>query len=168
MREEAMSKRVLSLMEQVWDSIMVPPTTFKDCLQGFQKVPDPSLLRSCCFLALSLLETCGGYQLLNHNLILPLLSRLHSLAGPSALSPVMDRLSHIISRQETLRMQFTFENSGSSRESSIDEWIRDLGSPRWVALEEPVYWDMWLEKVKEILADSSIEHVYHRTYLDQV
>lgn len=181
MREEAVAKKVFSCVEQIWDPTLVYQSIFDPCFEGFCNSQDPSFVQSCCFLALSMLETD---TLVHYDVFKSLMTHLHSLAEPSIFSLVMERLSQTIARQEDIRLLYyppslvPLPNSpdGSHRAHSVDssdsdssgvipmpvyqepsiaEWANDLGSPWWVAFNHSVIWMRWLEGMKGILAEYS-------------
>lgn len=168
MREEEVSKKVLSLLENIWDHNQWYPQMFGPCFEGFLHSQDPSFLRSCCFLAISMLET---RRLSDHELLKSLIEHLHSLAEPAISLSVMERLSQSVSRQEALRSKyfllfffFLSKPSDSPPPSSqlgvelfdpMEEWMLDLGSHHWIAFEAPHIWGSWLSGIKGILSEYS-------------
>lgn len=176
MRKEAASKKIFSLVEQIWDPNLEHQPIFTPCFKGFLHSQDPLFLQSCCFLAIFMLETG---VLRDYDVAKSLIKHLHLLADPATCSPVIERLSQSIARQEVIRLLhpspppdlFPIPSDGSHRASlfessinltgsveeyvvdSITEWAYDLGSPRWIAFSYPSIWTRWLEGMKNILAE---------------
>lgn len=173
MKEEGGAKRIFSLLEQLWDPILVNPSILTACFKGFSQSEDIDLLQPCLFLAISMLEIRNGHRLLVNGAIQSLLAQHHSLTSPTASQPIKRSLSQVVARQEGLRLRYSSLGDADPLESTLDEssevsslssvetindsslggWLHDLGSPSWIAFGPSIAWKWQLKAMKEILAE---------------
>lgn len=186
MREETVAKTILSHLEGLWDPILVNPRALSVCFDGFCGSQDPGLLQSCCFLAIVSLEiNCNTIahhspikSLLGH--FYSLASPTAFSSTRQCLSQIIARQEAIwlqhFSSVEVASPKLVEEhveglNRGSVRalslqssaprgemldENHLGNWLTDLGSPRWMAFTGPSDWNGWLESVKGLLAECSV------------
>lgn len=159
MREPAMAKRILSLMEAVWDPTLLNADVFTLCWKGIKQSVDPTVLEAYCFFAISTLEVESPENVFKNLVhIIKLFGQFYSFAAPDAILRVTSYLSKCIARQEALFSPYApFDVTQYSRyarnegDDSLSNWTRDLGSPQWVAFSSNILWLIWFVHMKGIL-----------------